>query len=84
MTDCPSCGSDVVAGMCTRCRVTVEMPYTSEPSELVTAIMNRDNVSRMEAEDLVDFMRELVQDGEDPSEVLHDEGFEPDYILDLI
>lgn len=29
-------------------------------------------------------MRERVSNGEDPEEVLYDEGFEPDYILDLI
>jgi len=28
-------------------------------------------------------MRSQVRDGEDPNEILHDEGFEPDYIFDL-
>lgn len=29
-------------------------------------------------------MKKMVSDGEDPEEVLHDEGFEPDYIFDLL
>ena len=29
-------------------------------------------------------MREEVRDGADPEEILHDEGFEPDFIFDLV
>lgn len=29
-------------------------------------------------------MREEVAEGRDPEEVLHEEGYEPDYVFDLI
>lgn len=29
-------------------------------------------------------MRQRVRNGEDPEEVLHEEGFEPDFVFDLI
>lgn len=29
-------------------------------------------------------MRQRIRDGEDPEEVLYEEGFEPDFVLDLI
>lgn len=32
----------------------------------------------------IEFMREQVADGEDPEELLHDEGFEPDFIFDIV
>lgn len=38
-------------------------------------------------EDIIDTIhtiREQVADGEDPEELLHEEGFEPDYIFDII
>lgn len=46
--------------------------------------MNRDECSYEEAQELIREMAEIVQDGEDPEEVLHDYGFEPDYIIDLL
>jgi hypothetical protein len=35
-------------------------------------------------EDAYNEMRDRIEDGEDPEEVLHDEGFEPDYFYDLL
>lgn len=46
--------------------------------------MQRDDCSLEEAQELIQFMVEEVNDGEDPQYVLHDEGFEPDYIPDLL
>jgi hypothetical protein len=52
--------------------------------ELIKIFMNRDEMSETEATDLVNEMRSRVFDGEDPEEVLYEEGLEPDYIFDLI
>ena len=55
------------------------------PSELARVLMERDKISESEAEDLINEMKELVLDGEDPEEVLLDHvGLEPDYIFDII
>lgn len=35
-------------------------------------------------EDAFHDMRERIEGGEDPEEVLHEEGIEPDYIFDLL
>ena len=51
---------------------------------LQQAIMNRDDSTQEEAEQRISEMRALVDAGDDPEEVLHNEGFEPDYIFDLI
>ena len=32
----------------------------------------------------IEEMRRYVRDGQNPEEVLHDEGFEPDYFWDII
>ena len=54
-------------------------------SNLHKAIMSRDNVSLEEADDLIKEWAETVfHYGEDPETVLHDEGFEPDYVFDLL
>jgi hypothetical protein len=53
-------------------------------TELCLAIMNREDCTQEEAEELVQEMKERVRDGEDPEEVLFDEGFEPDYIFDIL
>jgi hypothetical protein len=56
-----------------------------EQTELYQAMLAS---GRYEDEDYViatiDEMRERVATGEDPEEVLYEEGFEPDYIFDLI
>lgn len=52
---------------------------------LLEAIMCRDECSKKDAQDLIDEMKILVhEEGCDPEEVLYDEGFEPDYIFDLL
>ena len=51
--------------------------------ELLTALMNN-GYSQQEALDLIAEMRERVLDGEDPEEVLFEEGLEPDYVFDLL
>lgn len=54
-------------------------------NEIVRILMNRDNMTKAEAEDYVKECRErIIYNGEDPEEVLYDLGLEPDYIFDLI
>jgi len=53
-------------------------------TELCLAIMNREDCTQEEAEEVIREMKERVRDGEDPEEVLFDEGFEPDYIFDIL
>ena len=54
-------------------------------SELRDIFMKRDGLKFDEATVKVDEMRTRVQiDGEDPEEVLLEEGLEPDYIMDLL
>jgi len=52
--------------------------------ELLTILMNRDNLSESEALDLISEMRQSVLDGEDPEELLYAIGLEPDYIFDIL
>ena len=52
--------------------------------ELVEIFMERDDMTKQEALELVAEMRQRVREGEDPEEVLYEEGLEPDYILDLM
>ena len=53
-------------------------------TELIKAFMTRDEVTEQEATEIVEDMRQRVIDGENPEEILYDEGFEPDYIFDII
>lgn len=48
------------------------------------AIINSHDYTSDEADELIGEMRERVLDGEDPEEVLEDEGLEPDYVLDIL
>lgn len=41
-------------------------------------------MTEQEAKNLVEEMRERVYEGENPEDVLYDEGLEPDYIFDII
>ena len=52
-------------------------------SDLLQAIMHRDECTEEEAQTKIDEMIALVNAGDDPEEVLHNEGFEPDYVFDL-
>jgi hypothetical protein len=53
-------------------------------TELHRAIMNRDDVSLEAADELVQELKDLVKEGGDPEELLFNEGFEPDYVFDII
>jgi hypothetical protein len=53
-------------------------------TKLHLAIMSRDACSESDAIFLVEEMKDEVQDGRNPENVLEDEGFEPDYFFDLI
>lgn len=51
---------------------------------IVSILMRRDRMTRDEANDLLEELRGRVIDGEDPEELLHEIGLEPDYIFELI
>lgn len=51
---------------------------------LLTALMNRHGIDKEDALEMLFEMKERVNDGEDPEEVLYEEGLEPDYIFDLL
>lgn len=53
-------------------------------SELELIFINRDGLTPEEASQVVSEMRDRIYEGENPEEVLYDEGLEPDYIFDLI
>ena len=53
-------------------------------TDLHKAIMSSREISFEEADDLVAEMKERYKDGEDPEEVLFSEGYEPDYLFDLL
>lgn len=53
-------------------------------TELARIFMTRDRMSRNEAAAKVTEMRSLVWEGEDPEDLLWEEGLEPDYIMDLV
>jgi len=53
-------------------------------TELVKVLMRRDGLSRQEAEELRREMQERMNDGEDPEEILLEEGLELDYFMDLL
>jgi hypothetical protein len=55
-----------------------------EVTELHQAIMSRDACSFAEADKLIQSMKVRVEKGEDPSDVLEEEGFEPDYVFDIL
>lgn len=52
--------------------------------KLKEALMNSQDLSEQEAEDLISEMKERVLEGENPEEVLREEGLEPDYFFELI
>lgn len=52
---------------------------------IVQILMSRDGMSREEAYELVQELRQRVREGEDPEDLLYEElGLEPDYIWELI
>lgn len=56
--------------------------------ELIKAIMRRDECGLEEAIEEFDRIYEDVQagleEGEDPEEILHEHGWEPDYLFDVL
>lgn len=54
-------------------------------TQLFAAMKSSGNYgTEQDIEDAFIDMRSAIEDGEDPEDVLHDEGFEPDYIYDLL
>lgn len=53
---------------------------------LLQVLMRRDDMTRSEAlEAIAEARKRVLEDGEDPEEVLQDEfGLEPDYVMDLL
>ena len=54
-------------------------------TELKRILMERDELSSKEADEIISQARQMILDGEDAEEVLYEEfGLEPDYIFDLL
>ena len=58
-----------------------QKPYETE---LYRVMLQSGEYTPTEAKLAIAEMRERVANGEDPEEVLHEEGFEPDYVFDII
>ena len=52
-------------------------------TELYFALRNQ-GFDKEEAKDIIVEMKEMVNEGNDPAEVLYDYGLEPDYVFDLL
>jgi hypothetical protein len=52
--------------------------------KLIDVLTNRENGDAETAQHIFDEMVERVQNGEDPEDVLYEEGLEPDYVMDLL
>jgi hypothetical protein len=58
---------------------------TKAMTELKRILMERDELTSKEADELISQARQMILDGEDAEEVLYEEfGLEPDYIFDLL
>lgn len=53
-------------------------------TQLEKILITRDGNTPAEARALLHEMMDRVMEGEDPEEILHEIGLEPDYIFDLI
>lgn len=53
-------------------------------TELLEVLMCRDNLTESEAMEVIECLVQSVMDGEDPEDVLYEEGLEPDYLFDLL
>ena len=60
-----------------------QTPKNLKAMELLKALINQGN-DPTEARKILQEMRARVMDGEDPEEVLYEEGLEPDYVFDLL
>ena len=52
--------------------------------KLIDVLIHREKGDAAAAQHIFDEMLERVQNGEDPEEVLYEEGLEPDYVMDLL
>lgn len=50
---------------------------------LVKTLMERDGLTREDAEAIAEEMKESIYNGDDPDDVLYEHGLESDYIDDL-
>jgi len=53
-------------------------------SELKTVLMERDDLTEKEADEIIDEMKQRVLEGDNPVDVLYDEGLESDYFMDIM
>lgn len=53
-------------------------------SDLKRVLMQRDDLTSAEADEIIEEMRERVAEGDDPEDVLYEHGLEPDYVFDLL
>ena len=51
---------------------------------LLEALMNSQHLTEEDATELIAKMANEVNDGANPEEVLHEQGLEPDYVIDLL
>lgn len=51
--------------------------------ELLQALMSGQGLTQSEAKSVIREMRKRLAEGEDPEEILYEEGLEPDYMMDL-
>jgi hypothetical protein len=51
---------------------------------LVEIFMHRDDLTKHEATEIVNEMKDMVRNGENPEDVLYEQGLEPDYMFDLL
>lgn len=53
-------------------------------TELHVAIMNKEDFTYSEADELVKEMIDQIKDGSMPEDVLYDYGYDADYVFDLM
>ena len=53
-------------------------------SELKRILIERDEMTSQEADELINEMKERVLEGEDPEEILSEISLEPDYFMEIM
>lgn len=51
--------------------------------DLLQALINNGN-DKAAAKDIIREIKERMMEGEDPEELLYEQGLEPDYVMDLL
>lgn len=51
---------------------------------LLKTLMQRDELTENEAQELINEMNERMYEGENPEELLYEIGLEPDYLFDIL